>query len=157
MADEKQTVQLPDNASPMDDSDVDLRSLSLQLDQISNQNKEILKSLNGLQKSVDLVYEDRDLFADVMNAIHKVQTMVLSSDKHNESLTKEVVNTVEKKTDAVQAEVHVTTHEVKNTIINKVVKNIAKNFQKEKATLKKRPWWKRLLFHKKSPTVNVGV
>lgn len=127
------------------------------LDRLDKDVKELAKQYKSIQVSLNAIYEDRDLLTDIANDIDKVRGLIIASDKHNETLTKEVADTVEKKTEQVKAEVQVTSHEVKNTVVQKVVHNIEKSFHKEDSKLVKRPWWKRLIFRKKASTVTLAV
>lgn len=132
---------------------LEMEEVKLHLDRLDKDVKEISKQFKSIQISLNAIYEDRDLLTDIANDIEKVRGLVISSDRTNQVLTKEVENKVEKTAEQVKAEVHVQTHEVKNTIVQKVVTGIQKTFTKEDATLTKRPWYKRLLFWKKGTTV----
>lgn len=134
-----------------------LEEIKQYLDRIDKDVREVKKQYRDIQNALDSIYQDRDLITDVINDVDKIRGLVIAADKHNEELSKNVEYTVEKKTEQVKAEVHVTTHDVKNTIVQKVVHGITKNFKQEEKNLIKKPWYKRLLFWVKTPTVNVAV
>ena len=134
-----------------------LEEIKQYLDRIDKDVKEVKKQYSSIQRSLDAIYEDRDLLSDITNDIDKVRGLVISADKHNENLTKDVTHTVEKTAEQVKAEVHVTTHEVKNTMVQKIVHGISKSFKQEDKALIKKPWYRRLLFWNKQVTVNVAV
>lgn len=141
----------PITASP------ELEEIKLHLDKLDKDVKEVTKQFVSIQRSLDAIYEDRDLLTDIANDISKVRGLVISADKHNEQLTKGVEYTVEKKTDEVKTEVVASSKEVKESVVSKVVHGVQKAFTKQSTTLEKKPWYQRLLFWLKPVTPNIAV
>lgn len=131
--------------------------INRRLDKLDKDVREIGKQFASIQNSLNAIYEDRDLITDVINDLDKVRSLIVAADKNNTNLAKETQYVVEKKSEQVKAEVHVTTHDVKNTIVQKVVTGITKQFKSEDKSLVKRPWYKRLLFWNKQSTVELAV
>lgn len=132
---------------------LDVEEIKLHLDKMDKGFSELKKQFESIQTSLDYIYKDRDLLTDLANDILKVRQLVINSDKHNEVLTEKVVETVEKKTEAVQTEVVANSQSLQT----KIVHGIHKAFTKEEAKLIKLPWYKKLIFWRKGSTVNVAV
>lgn len=124
----------------------ELEEVKLYLDKLNKDVIEVKKQFTSIQRSLDAIYEDRDLLADLGNSIDKIRTLLISIDKHNQNATESVKETVEKKAEEVKMEVAVNSSDVKNNVIKDVVKGIAKSFKREDAKLTKKHWWNYLTF-----------
>jgi len=134
-----------------------IEEVKIHLDKLDKGIAEIKKEFYSIQRSLDAIYEDRDLLTDLANDIAKVRQLVISADKHNEELTNEVAYTVEKKSEEVKAEVTETSQEVKEKVISKVIHGIHRSFMKRDLALVKVPWWKRLFSKPKLDIVEVAI
>lgn len=135
---------------------VTLESVQVEIDSLKDNFKELGKKFNSIQRSLDAIYQDRDLLTDIQNDISQLKRLTLSADQHNEALSNEVKDTVETKVDEVKnkvvettMEVNAKTDEVKESIPHKVISGIMKGFEKKDITPKKKSLWHRLtgIFH----------
>ena len=107
----------------------DIEEINIHLDRLDRDFKEITKQFSSIQTSLDLIYSDRDLLEDIQNEITKVRELVLSADKHNVDLTKDVKRVVETKTDEVKFTVEEKTNEVRKKLIKRVPDEIVSYIQ----------------------------
>jgi hypothetical protein len=97
-------------------TDFEAQEVELRLQHMERGIKEIGKQFSSIQKSLDLIYNDRDLITDISEDIGKVRRLVVTSDQKHEKLTDQVINTVKKETHLVKAEVAVSSEEVADKV-----------------------------------------
>lgn len=135
----------------------DLEEINLRIDKIDRSVTEVKKQFTSIQRSLDAIYEDRDLLADIGNDLDKIKELVIKSDKHQKEKADEIKETVEKKSEEVKAEVSANSTDVKQNVIKDVVKGVAKTFKRQEAKLQEKGWigkiMGRLTFWKKSSKV----
>lgn len=126
-------------------------TLQLQIDGLENKIKEVAKQYISIQRTLDAIYEDRDLLTDILASIHKVRELVFSADRHTEKMIESTKTMVEMKSDEVKTEVNekadevkTQNEEVKQSIAQKVIKGVSKTFQKEDIIFKKKSLWNHL-------------
>lgn len=83
-----------------------------ELEKLNQNFKELFKSLDSHQKSLDLIYNDRDLLKDIYSQGGSIKELILALDKHNETITKDVQQEVKEVKDKVEN----TSEAVKDTI-----------------------------------------
>lgn len=116
----------------------DLEQLNIRLDKIEKIFKEVSKQYTSIQSSLSMIYDDRDLLTDVGDQISDVRGLILSADKHTETLSKDIKQTVESRTEEVMIIVEEQTNDIKKSLPNKVLDNIQSMFKKDKNKLKQK-------------------
>lgn len=103
-----------------------LEELKSELQKFNNNFTEIFKQLEQVKHSIELVYNDRDLWKDYGAKIDGIKTLILEFDKHNETLTQDVKadvletkNTVHKTSEGVKDVVEYNVGEIKEGLENK--------------------------------------
>ena len=107
--------------------------LKSELEKINSNFKELFKRLDSHQKSLDLIYNDRDLLKDIYTQGGSIRELILAFDKHNETVTKdvqqeviEVRNKVEESKEQVKDTVEYHTDKIAEKIEDKKVIQLKK-------------------------------
>ena len=101
-------------------TDLEAQEMEIRLQGMERGIKEINKKFSSIQNSLDLIYNDRDLITDISDGVVQVRRLLVTSDKNNEKLTNQVINTVKKETHLVKAEVAVTAEESEKKVKNNI-------------------------------------
>jgi hypothetical protein len=101
-------------------TNLELQELNIKLDNLQKGVREVSKQYHSIQVTLDQIYEDRDLITDLDNGISQVKRLVVGAEKKNETLTKQVIETVQHETVLVKAEVAVNSEAVEKKVRNTI-------------------------------------
>ena len=105
----------------MDKTDEEKLSLSTLEDEV----KKLIRRVDTMQKSVDLLYQDRSILEDMQGSIRGLQEIMLHNREHNASAINDVKNEVKESQIAVEqklTEVQTTVGEGVSVLAKEIVK-----------------------------------
>lgn len=74
----------------MDKEQLQNEQLQLEISRLSDEFKKLIRRVDGLQKSVDLLYQDREILEDMQGSIKALQEVLLYNRQHIDNAVKEV-------------------------------------------------------------------
>lgn len=64
--------------------------IQLEFSRLSDAFNKLIRRVDGLQKSVDLLYQDREILEDMLGSIKSLQEVLLYSRQHVDNAVKDV-------------------------------------------------------------------
>ena len=66
------------------------KHIELELGKISDELKKVTRRINDLQKSVDLLYKDREILEDLQGSVRKLQELQLNARQHSDTVAQDI-------------------------------------------------------------------
>jgi hypothetical protein len=94
----------------------DTEALSLQVKETKESLDKLVRRVDGLQKSVDLVYADREILEDIQGSISALKEILVSHKSHVDTATKDVKAEVIERSGELDTNINNLTEKVIDTI-----------------------------------------
>lgn len=107
--------------------------------QLTDELKKVVRRVDTLQKSVDLLYQDRTILEDMQASITSLKEVLLTSRQHQDLMTKDLKFDVKEVGDKVEAKID----EVKENVRTNVG-TMVESIEKKKTIVVKESWFNRL-------------
>jgi methyl-accepting chemotaxis protein len=130
---------------PLQSLQHEVSQMKLAFEKMVDSNAAVVRRIETLQHSVDLVYQDRTIFEDVLAAVRSVQDVLLTNRRHQDLATHDLKADVQ--------EVHDKVEKTKKDVINKV-EDVKDSFEEntnelieqvsKKKELFKEKFWKKI-------------
>jgi len=101
--------------------------IQLELSRLSDAFNKLIRRVDGLQKSVDLLYQDREILEDMQGSIKSLQEVLLYSRQHVDNAVKDVKAEVIEQSLKVEEKVQ----SVKETVEDNIT-GLVQNIEKKK-------------------------
>ena len=101
------------------------KNLQLKISNLSDEIKKVVRRQDELQKSVDLLFADREILEDLQGSIKHLQEIILANQVHQDNTKKDLkadVKEVGLKVEETQAIVEDATTSIKETVAGDVEK-----------------------------------
>jgi len=128
-----------------------LEEIKVRLDTFERRFNELDKQYASIQKTLDNIYNDRDLLSELHNSLDDIKKMIISSERHTDQASEGVKNKVASEVKDVKVvvtqgtqEIKAGTEEVKQEVPTQVVTQIEQSFKRKKTTLLKKSILNRL-------------
>jgi hypothetical protein len=128
MSEKQEKLIVGHSVTPQDTPTLDTQEIILKIQEAIDIGKENGRKIDGLQKSADLIYKDRDILTEILGGLAGLGAKVLQHTQHQENIKddikveiKEVGDKVKRSAEEVKDTIEYKTDQVKKTIDAKTV------------------------------------